>query len=83
LLFMWILGRAALLSWRNFRAAHRGSGEAQVWRVVTALMPALILNSFFGTTFTLYSVAPIGWLLVGWISAEQLRKAQIRDRIEI
>jgi len=83
LLFMWILGRAALLSWRNFRSAARGSGEAQVWRVVTALMPALILNSFFGTTFTLYSVAPIGWLLVGWISAEQLRRTRIRDRIEI
>jgi len=83
LLFMWILGRAALLSWRNFRAAARGSGEAQVWRVVTALMPALILNSFFGTTFTLYSVAPVGWLLVGWISAEQLRRARITDHIEI
>jgi hypothetical protein len=79
LLFMWILGRGALLSWRNFSGAARGSGEAQMWRVVTAL----ILNSFFGTTFTLYSVAPIGWLLVGWISAEQLRRAQIPDRIEI
>jgi uncharacterized membrane protein len=35
----------------------------------------LILNSLFGNTFTLYSVAPIGWLLIGWISAEYLRQA--------
>jgi hypothetical protein len=83
LLFMWILGRAALFSWGNFRAATRGSREAQVWRVVTALMPALILNSFFGNTFTLYSVAPVGWLLVGWISAEQLRKTKARESILI
>lgn len=83
LLFMWILGRAALLSWGNFRAASRGSREAQVWRVVTALMPALILNSFFGNTFTLYSVAPVGWLLVGWISAEQLRRTEARDSVLI
>jgi len=83
LLFMWILGRAALLSWRNFREAAPGSREAQVWRVVTAVMPALILNSFFGNTFTLYSVAPVGWLLVGWISAEQLRTTERRDSILI
>jgi hypothetical protein len=83
LLFMWILGRAAVLSWRNFRSAAGGSSEAQVWRVVTALMPALILNSFFGNTFTLYSVAPVGWLLVGWISAEHLRKTEARDSVLI
>lgn len=83
LLFMWILGRAALLSWRSFRAAAPGSREAQVWRVVTALMPALILNSFFGNTFTLYSVAPVGWLLVGWISAEQLRRTDARESVLI
>jgi hypothetical protein len=33
-------------------------------------MPVLVLNSFFGLTFSLYSVAPIAWLLIGWISAE-------------
>ncbi|MGI9064967.1 MAG: O-antigen ligase family protein [Pyrinomonadaceae bacterium] len=83
LLFMWILGRAALLSWRHFRSTARGSREAQVSRVVTALMPALILNSFFGNTFTLYSVAPVGWLLVGWISAEQLRRSEPRESVLI
>jgi hypothetical protein len=37
-------------------------------------MPVLILNSMFGNTFTLYSVAPVAWLLVGWISAAALRQ---------
>jgi hypothetical protein len=46
-------------------------------------MPALMLNSVFGNTFTLYSVAPIGWLLVGWISAQQSREVEARELIEI
>lgn len=82
LLFMWILGRAAIISWRHFREATRGSIEGQVWRIVTALMPALILNSFFGNTFTLYSVAPVGWLLVGWISAHELRSVNARTSVQ-
>ena len=48
--------------------------EARVWRIAATLMPVLILNSFFGNTFTLYSVAPIGWLLIGWISAHALQQ---------
>ena len=55
--------------------------EARVWRIAAALMPVLMLNSFFGNTFTLYSVAPIGWLLVGWISAGTLR--QTTEQIEL
>jgi hypothetical protein len=39
----------------------------------------LILNSMFGNTFTLYSVAPVGWLLVGWISAATLRQQEFRN----
>lgn len=69
LIFMWILFRATRMSWRAFRLAEPGSSEARVWRIAVTLMPVLILNSLFGNTFTLYSVAPIGWLLVGWISA--------------
>jgi hypothetical protein len=74
-LLLWILIRATSLSWRAFRLAEPGSAEARVWRIAAALMPVLILNNFFGNTFTLYSVAPIGWLLIGWISAEHLRQA--------
>jgi hypothetical protein len=75
LLFMWILFRATRISWRIFRKASPGSSETRVWRITTTLMPVLILNSLFGNTFTLYSVAPVGWLLVGWISAGALRKS--------
>jgi hypothetical protein len=81
LLFIWILVRATLMSWRSFKRAEAGSPEARMWRIAATLMPVLILNSFFGNTFTLYSVAPVAWLLVGWISAEQSRHA--RELIEI
>jgi hypothetical protein len=54
--------------------SEAGWREARVWRIAATLMPVLILNSMFGNTFTLYSVAPIGWLLVGWISASALRQ---------
>jgi hypothetical protein len=74
LLFIWILVRATSISWRSYRNASPGSAEARTWRVVVALMPMLILNSVFGNNFTLYSVAPLGWLLVGWISAQKLRQ---------
>jgi hypothetical protein len=83
LLFLWILIRAAKLSWVAFRRAPRGSEEAKHWRVLSALMPALILNSLFGNTFTLYSVAPIGWLLVGWISVQAGRVTEERTVVEI
>jgi hypothetical protein len=83
LLFVWILGRATFMSWRSYRVAIRGSREARIWQVVAALMPALVLNSVFGNTFTLYSVAPIGWLLVGWISAQQWRRSEARESINI
>jgi len=83
LLFMWILLRAMRISWRCCRSAHADSREARLWRVAATLMPVLILNSLFGNTFTLYSVAPLGWLLVGWISAQQPRPAEDRESILI
>ena len=55
--------------WESQEVARR---SVRVWRIAATLMPVLILNSFFGNTFTLYSVAPIAWLLVGWISAGAL-----------
>ncbi len=74
ILFLVILGRATLLSWRHVKLTKAGTQISQTWRVIAALMPALILNSLFGNTFTLYSVAPVGWLIVGWISAQQHRE---------
>jgi hypothetical protein len=68
LLFLLILGKASVIGWRETRRT-RGQAQNQVWRVAAALVPVLILNSLFGNTFTLYSVAPFGWLLLGWITA--------------
>lgn len=78
ILFLVILGKASLLSWRASRAT-RGSEENQVWRVMAALIPVLILNSLFGNTFTLYSVAPVGWLLVGWIAGNSGRAVEAQE----
>jgi hypothetical protein len=73
LLFLWILARAMRMSIRQARRASVATPEAIIARIVAALMPAIILNTVFGLTFTLYSVAPVAWLLIGWISAEELR----------
>ena len=73
LLFVWILSRATWLSVRTARRAATSARNANINRIVAALMPALILNSMFGLTFTIYSVAPVAWLLIGWISAESMR----------
>ena len=43
-------------------------------------MLSLVLNSVFGLTFTIYSVAPIAWLLIGWISAESMRTRREASR---
>ncbi|HEX3145094.1 MAG TPA: O-antigen ligase family protein, partial [Pyrinomonadaceae bacterium] len=85
LLFMWILGRA---SWFSVVLARKASDESEnsiVKRIVASLMLPLVLNSIFGLTFTIYSVAPIAWLLMGWISAEvkRMRTASEREIVEI
>lgn len=84
LLFSWILGRATWLSARNARASD--DGDTTTRRIVAALMPPLVLNSIFGLTFTLYAVAPLAWLLMGWISRETSRireAANKRDEREV
>jgi hypothetical protein len=84
LVFIWVLSRS---TWCAVRLARSPDSEANanVRRVVSAIMPALILNSIFGLTFSIYSVAPIAWLLIGWISVEtqRLRAAPPREIITI
>jgi hypothetical protein len=79
LLFVWILGRATWLSLRLARRAMRDPNTITM-RIVAALMPAVVLNSIFGLTFTLYSVAPLAWLLIGWISAETISRRHEVER---
>ena len=68
LLLIWILGRAMVFCYRGWRYSEADSKEADLWRIMLALMSTFILNNFFGTSFTIYSIAPIGWLLIGWVS---------------
>jgi hypothetical protein len=80
LLFIWVLSRA---TWFSFRAARRASPEESsrtTKRIVAAVMCALVLNAAFGLTFTLYSVAPLAWLFIGWISAETMRARRETER---
>lgn len=79
LLLIWILMKATKMSWRTYRESEPGSSEARIWRISAAVMPVLILNNMFGNTFTLYSVAPFGWFLVGWISTYGLAERMITD----
>lgn len=76
LLFLWILARAQWLAIRIFKQAPPESAEATVRRIVASIIPMLIVNSFFGLTFTTYSSAPIGWLVLGWACAEAARDEQ-------
>ena len=73
LLFLWILGRATLFAFRQTRRALPDTSEATIARIIAALMPMFVLNNLFGLTFSLYAVAPLAWLLIGWISAEEGR----------
>ena len=69
LLLIWILIRSLILSFRLLRNSEHGSYEHSLWRIAIALIASFILNNIFGTTFTIYSVAPICWLVIGWISS--------------
>jgi hypothetical protein len=74
LLFVWILVRATHLSLRSVRAADTDDRNRTANLIAAAIMPPLILNSVFGLTFSIYSVAPLAWLLIGWISAQAARR---------
>lgn len=73
LLLVWIMFRALFFCYRGWRDSEPQSEQADLWRIMLALMATFILNNFFGTTFTIYSVAPIGWLIIGWISLNRAR----------
>jgi O-Antigen ligase len=85
LLFVWILSRASWFSFSMARRARDDSENTNIKRIVCSLMIALVLNSIFGLTFTIYSVAPIAWLLMGWVSAEfaRMKSAPEREVFEI
>lgn len=73
LLFLWILGRAALFAFRRTRETATDPDTIAISRITAALIPVFILNNIFGLSFSLYAVAPIGWLIIGWISVQEGR----------
>ncbi len=73
LLFIWILVRVQITAIRIFKRALPETPAATIRRIAAAIIPMLLLNSFFGLTFTIYSAAPIAWLVIGWIGAEAAR----------
>ena len=80
LLFVWILSRSTWFSLQAARRSQRADRSAELRRTIAAIMFALVLNSVFGLTFTLYSVAPVAWLLIGWISAESMAARREAER---
>ena len=80
LLFVWILLRATWFSVGNARRALAHDPGWRPKRIIMAIMFALLVNSVFGLTFTLYSIAPLVWLFIGWISAETLKSRRVDER---
>lgn len=80
LLFVWIISRAGWFSVSMARKARDDTDGANLKRIAASLMLPLLLNSVFGLTFTMYSAAPIAWLLIGWISRERLRLQEQPER---
>jgi hypothetical protein len=76
LLFIWILFRSTWVSLRDAWRREHDPQRLQTKRIIAALMCALVVNSVFGLTFTLYSIAPLVWLFMGWISVESLKKRE-------
>ena len=70
LLLLWILLRSLIFCFRSWRDSTPGTERCDLWRIMLALNATFILNNFFGTSFTIYSIAPLGWLMIGWVSAQ-------------
>lgn len=45
----------------------QSGGNKALAPLILAIIAGLILNNVFGSSFVLYSVAPIGWFLIGWV----------------
>lgn len=73
LILIWILLGAARLGLRSWLSTDEGSDESTYWRIALALLSSFFLNNIFGTSFVMYSIAPIGWLLLGWIAMNGMR----------
>ena len=82
LLLFWILFRALVFCFRGWRESEPDTEQADLWRIMLALTATFILNNFFGTSFTIYSVAPLGWLTIGWISVAYAEMQNVQPETE-
>jgi O-Antigen ligase len=80
LLFLWVMSRGTLNSIQQARRSSPDDPQRIIKRTVAAIMCAMALNTVFGMTSLLYSVAPLVWLLMGWTSASMLRAGQETER---
>ncbi len=55
----------------------RGKTDKVLSAATLSIVTGLTLNNLFGNSFTLYSIAPIGWLLMGWIAREESLKKNV------
>ena len=85
LLLVWIFWRSLRTSIKLCRQSETGSRELTEGRIALALVASLLLNNFFGTSFVIYSIAPLGWLLIGWLSARSMELTateEVEDEVQ-
>ncbi len=79
ILLLWILLRSFSYCIKLWGESETDSDDFVLARIAMALLSSFILNNFFGTSFVIYSVAPLGWYLIGWISQRAVIEDVQRD----
>ena len=69
ILFLWILARATRRARLHWQTTEPDTPDDALWRTMLAMLAMFWLNNFFGSSFMIYSIAPIGWLTLGWVSS--------------
>lgn len=69
LVLLWLLFQAFGYCIKLWQISEPDEDNFALARIAMAILfSTYILNNFFGTSFLIYSTAPLGWLLLGWIS---------------
>ncbi len=76
ILLLWILLKSFGYCIKLWGESESDSDDFVLARIAMALLSSFILNNFFGTSFVIYSVAPLGWYLLGWINQRAVVKKE-------
>ena len=68
----------AVLKKGIYLCAESEGGEILV-HLVLAIIVGLFLNNVFGSSFALYSVAPIGWFLIGYLARQTNSQTKVQQ----